>query len=115
VSPIDAELGKGETVRFRDRDSALCPTDLTLEATGGRRRPTSRALRSAGAECLGTDRLHGVAGLSTALVAAVESTGSTIVDPGLGASVPNPPAAILVAGWIVGVIALAVLWAASRR
>ncbi len=94
---------------------AVRPPDRTVEAIGGSRRPTSRTLRSVCVECLGTDRFHGVAGLSTTFFTAVESTGSTIADPGLGASVPNPPAAILIAGWVLGVIALAVLWAASRR
>ena len=36
-------------------------------------------------------------------------------DPGLGATVPTPPAWVLIAGWAIGIIALAILWAASRR
>jgi hypothetical protein len=114
VSPIDAKLGTCKTFGLRD-PAAFPPTDLTLEAIGGRRRTTSWTLRSASAECLGAGRFHGAVSRSTALGAAVEFTGSTIADPGLGASVPNPPAAILIAGWVVGVVALAILWAASRR
>ena len=36
-------------------------------------------------------------------------------DPGLGATVATPPTWVLIAGWVVGIIALAILWAASRR
>jgi hypothetical protein len=37
------------------------------------------------------------------------------MDPGLGATVPTPPPVVLIAGWILGVLALAILWAVSRR
>jgi hypothetical protein len=36
-------------------------------------------------------------------------------DPGLGATVQTPPTSVLIAGWIVGILALAILWAVSRR
>ena len=36
-------------------------------------------------------------------------------DPGLGATVDTPPTWVLIAGWVVGVITLAIFWAASRR
>ena len=36
-------------------------------------------------------------------------------DPGLRATVATPPPWVLIAGWVVGIIALAILWAASRR
>jgi hypothetical protein len=35
-------------------------------------------------------------------------------DPGLGATVGAPPP-VLIAGWVIGVLALALLWAASRK
>ncbi len=55
------------------------------------------------------------AGVRVALVAAVESTQPTVADPGLGATVATPPAWALIAGWVVGIILLAVLWALARR
>ena len=49
------------------------------------------------------------------LQVAAERTPPTLADPGLGASVSTPPPALLIVGWVLGVIALAVLWAVSRK
>lgn len=46
---------------------------------------------------------------------AAERTPPTFADPGLGATVSTPPPALLIAGWVLGVIALAILWAVSRK
>ena len=48
-------------------------------------------------------------GPARAFVFAVQS------DPGLGATVQTPPTWVLIAGWVVGILALAILWAVSRR
>ena len=50
-----------------------------------------------------------------AMLMAVDSTETPLSDPGLGATVPNPPPVVLIVGWVVGILALAILWAASRR
>ena len=54
-----------------------------------------------------------VVGVSRLVVSTFEFTSQA--DPGLGARVDTPPTWVLIAGWVVGVIALAILWAASRR
>lgn len=53
--------------------------------------------------------------LGAALLVAVESTQPDGANPGLGATVSTPPTWALIAGWVVGVILLAVLWALARR
>ena len=53
--------------------------------------------------------------LVSLLVYAAETTRASPVDPGFGATVPSPPRAIMVAAWVVGIVALAILWAVSRR
>lgn len=53
------------------------------------------------------------AAVGSLIVGAIVS--AQTVDPGLGASVPTPPAWVLIAGWVLGIVALAILWAASRR
>ncbi|NND13624.1 MAG: hypothetical protein HKO10_06650 [Acidimicrobiia bacterium] len=50
-----------------------------------------------------------------ALFTALDSTQTTLSNPGVGATVPNPPRGVIVAVWVVGILALAILWAASRR
>ncbi len=49
-------------------------------------------------------------GLAVVVLALAEPS-----DPGLGATVPTPPTGVLIAGWVIGIIALAIFWAASRR
>jgi hypothetical protein len=49
------------------------------------------------------------------LIVAAEATQQTVADPGLGARVGVPPQWVLIVGWVIGIIALAILWAASRR
>jgi hypothetical protein len=44
-----------------------------------------------------------------------EPTQTTLSNPGLGATVPAPLPVVLVAVWVLGVFALAILWAARRR
>lgn len=56
-----------------------------------------------------------VSRLPQVMLIAVEETQTTLSNPGVGATVPNPPRGVFVAVWVVGVLALAILWAASRR
>ena len=49
------------------------------------------------------------------LLGAAEQTRTTLADPGLGAAVSTPPPALLIVGWVLGVITLAILWAVSRK
>lgn len=49
------------------------------------------------------------------LIAAVGATLPTAADAGLGARVAVTPQWVLIVGWVIGIIALAILWAASRQ